>query len=277
GKPVVLVGDDSLELESHRKADPTALEVSQRHRIGPYVSDPSALRRTITEALERPERYRSDNEALVEECFAQRGGCAARAGAAIREALEQDGRHADFPLLRRYAAPDFNSSLAARAYSAACKRHKPKHRSGTAERKGSRKRGASFIKNKSFFVAGSHLEMWRFAPRTDMAGAIYQAFNANSALRFSPTAWKGALARLLSANHSADDARGRDLLQKMGLFRTVSSKYIAENLPIPEDLAASINALGSLADFFDLAARNELAPVDSHQVIGADGLVRPLD
>lgn len=280
GKRVVLVGDDGLELEGHKKADPTALEVGDRHRIGPYVSDPSGLRRAVMQMLDKPGLYRSENEQLVEECFKQRGGCAAVAGQAIRESLESGRGQPNAPVLRRYAAPDFNGVLASRAYSSAHKRRatgRPAGARGGGRKVGGRMTGSSFVKNKTFFAAGSHIETWTFASRKDMADSIYQAFNANSAVRFSPDAWKGALARLLSGSHSPDEASGRELLQKMGMLKTVASMYVAEDQPVPDELTASIDALGPLADFFDLAARNELAPGSAQRYIGVDGLIRPMD
>lgn len=281
GKKVVLIGDDALELSDHKKADSTAIEVSERHRIGPYVSDPSGLRRAVTEMADRPELYKDENESLVRQCFLQRGGCAALASQAIREAVNDDGV-IPRPPLQRYVGPDLNV-LMAKAYASAQNRHARqaagpgagKKRSSAKDR-ARRTKTKSFVRNKTFFEAGSQLEAWRNASRKQMAASIYQAFHASSALRFSQSAWKEALARLLSSTHSPGKDAGNEVLRKIGMLRTLEAICDEEQRALSNDVASSITTLGSLADFFDLAARNELAPGDGQQYIASDGSHRPV-
>src|SRR5690606_2106752 len=112
-KPIILIGDERADFSAHKKADDSALEVSQRDRIGPYVTDADDLERAVYDQLVGS-AYREENERLVGECFSQRGGCAELAAAAIRHAVENES---DRPLLQVYAAPDFSSLLLSRAAS----------------------------------------------------------------------------------------------------------------------------------------------------------------
>src|SRR5690606_11648982 len=84
-------------------------------------TDPAKLAYAVGELLATPEHYRGENEALVAECFAQRGGCALLAANAIRLAVESE---AIKPELQRYAAPDFAGALTAKAFAAAAGRSK---------------------------------------------------------------------------------------------------------------------------------------------------------
>lgn len=117
-KPVVLVGEGDAGYTSHCKADDSAIEVSQRHRIGPYVYDPDGLGPAIRDQLTRFP-YRDRNEELVAECFSQRGGGASMAAKAIRATVELEAQR---PFLQVYAAPDFAANMMSRAAAAAKKR-----------------------------------------------------------------------------------------------------------------------------------------------------------
>lgn len=277
GKKVVLIGDEGSGLEAHKKADPTAIEVSERHRIGPYVSNPAGLRKAISEVSRTVEAYREENESIVRECFHRRGGGAALAADAIRGAVESEGGR---PPLQIYAAPNFNDVLSKRTYSVAQARElrrKRRVRQGLRKKSPNKPKTTSFIKNQSFFSAGMRLEEWATDRPSNMAGRIYQAFNATSALRYSQFAWKQALTRLFDIGYASSVHADRETLRKLGMFRTVESLYIQEGASVPPELSASTQALGPLADFCDLAGRNELAPADKQWYISADGSIRLLE
>lgn len=269
-KAVVLLGGDAVDLDGHPKADPTAIEVSQRSAIGPYVESPGALVEAIERLSEAPGLYRESNEQLVERCFAGRGHCAAAAADAIRRVVEEDPPRRT--PLQRYAAPDFVAGSASRAYAAAMKRAASGRKNAKAPGL-----GRSFVKNQRFLDAGMRLERWTVASPQVMAGSIYQAFNANNAVRFSKRTWKAALSRMLNLGHLTGTEHGEQVLQQIGMMKTVAAGQAGQGRQTPQSLRTALQALGPLADFFDLAARNELASDSGQMYITPRGHIEPLD
>ncbi len=283
-KPVILVGDGDVSFTTHKKADDSAIEISQRHRIGPYVTDPGNLHRVAEDLVER-HPYREANEELVRECFVRRGGCGALAAAAIHEAVEVQTRR---PMLQTYAAPDFSNLLLSRAAAAAKRRRinvgkkSSKKKRIQAEIPGSGKRKAAakggkpvsmkaLVKKRRFFEAGSMLEEWSRKPPKLQAQSLYQAQSAVSAIRFSRSAWRGSLARLFHSIYAPSTTAGRDLLQKLGMIRSAEAWYLKAGDTVPPELAERLQALGPLAGAIDLAARNEVAGTDMQMCITPAG------
>jgi CDP-glycerol glycerophosphotransferase (TagB/SpsB family) len=265
GKPVVLVGHEDADFREHRKADESAIEVSQRHRIGPYVTHPSDLQRAVEE-LVAAHSYREANEKLVEECFQQRGGCGEIAAQGIREAVEAAPRP---PVLQAYAAPDFSTTLLQRAWSAAKKRS-----TSGKKRKRPKRRPESMkmlAKNGRFLEAGLTLEAWRQNPRELVARNFYAAQGTVSAVRFSRVAWRRNLAQLFRSIYSPSTPVGREMLQELGMLRSASEWYGKAKEPIPPELAEKLQALGPLGGVLDLAARNEVAAPKGQMCITPDG------
>jgi len=305
-KPVVLVGDEDADFAGHRKADDSALEISQRHRIGPYMTDKGDLRRVVDELVEH-HPYHDVNEALVEECFVQRGGCGALAAAAIREAVEVEPRR---PLLQTYAAPDFSALLLSRSVAAAKQRRSKSRKNRLSENgqdavvktgiaagqvpmtawpmrttqgerggQAARKAGAepvtmkALVKSGRFFEAGLKLEEWSRRPQEARAQNLLQAHRTTSSIRFSRTAWRDILARLFHGAYSPSTADGRALLQRLGMLRSAEALYLQEQQAEPQELIERVQMLGSLSGVIDLAARNEVACADEQMCITPRGEV----
>ena len=100
-KPVVLLGGDDV-YQRHKKADPTAIEIARQDEIGPRVQDAEALRDTVAQMI-GAHPYVERNEALSQELFVQRGGCAPLAKAAIESFVEEQADRV--PPLVRYMWP----------------------------------------------------------------------------------------------------------------------------------------------------------------------------
>lgn len=300
-KPVVLVGNDAADFSEHKKADESAIEISQRHRIGPYVTDPSEFARAVEE-LVAGHPFRELNEELVDECFAQRGGGAALAAQAIREAVEYEPQR---PLLQAYAAPDFSRLLLSRALTAAAKRRAKARKLGrlkkaAAERRLEKKRAAALAagrplpaakkakkaakpvsmktlaKQGRFFEAGMLLGKWEQAPQKLRALNFYTAQSTASAIRFSRIAWRNSLADLFQSMYSPTTTAGRELLQKLGMLRSAAEWYDRRDDAVPTELTEKLQVLGPLAGVIDLAARNDVAAPGWQMCITPEGEVTEL-
>lgn len=290
-KPVVLVGHEAADFSGHRKADESAIEISQRHRIGPYVTAPEDLRRVVEELVEG-HPYREANEDLVEECFVQRGGGGGLAAEAIREAFASEPQR---PLLQAYAAPDFSTVLLSRALAAAKKRRansaklvrlkeakarsqkKKASRPAVVKKKLAKPESMKVLAKKGrFFEAGTKLEAWGQQPHKSRALNFYTAQSTASTIRFSRFAWRRNLAQLFESIYSPSTTSGRELLQKVGMLRSASEWYARRNDPVPVDLADKLRILGPLAGVLDLAARNDVAAPSDQMCITPAGDVVPL-
>lgn len=127
-KPTVLI-ELNKDYEKHNKADPSAIEIARRDEIGPTARSASALREAVDMMCKASHPYREKNEALVRECFLQRGGCgpiAANALTALARGEVASRRH------DRSEAD--KTALLSAAYMSARKRRKarnvkPPHRS----------------------------------------------------------------------------------------------------------------------------------------------------
>lgn len=126
-KPVVLIGNENVNYEEHKKADEDAIEITQRKRIGPYVPNSDRMYEAVQNILESGEVYKADNEKLVAECFKQRGGCAPLAAEAIQAAIDSQQKR---PPLQKFAAPDFVPSLLSKATTAAKRRRSSRKYNG---------------------------------------------------------------------------------------------------------------------------------------------------
>lgn len=280
--PVVLLGIEGMDLDAHRKADESAIEVAQRHRIGPYVTRPGELKRHVRE-LAHDNPYRDENEALAREQFRQRGGCAALAAEAIRAAVESEPKR---PQLQIYAAPEFSPHLLKRAKTAAAKRQKQlraarkqaalqqQRNAGTADVAAPAPEKVSMkalAKAGAFFAAGRKLEQWCSKPQRIRAGNLYQAQSVASAVRFSRHAWKRALAGLFQGIYAPSSSAGADLLQAFGMLRSAELSYRRRGLELPESLSGKLASLGPLAGVMDLAMRNEVAGPAWQACVSPDG------
>ena len=306
GKPVVLIGSEGENFSEHRKADNSALEVTQRHRIGPYATDAESLVRAVHDQM-RINSFREGNESLVNECFKLRGGGAELAAGAIRRAVAGEG---DRPLLQAYAAPDFVPMLFSRAAVAAKKRRQPtKKVTKRAVAKGKRrhvassptakvtkllglqvkpvqklvpaKRGSAsltaLVKRGDFFAAGKKLESWARQSQDKRALSFHHAQNAASALRLSRVHWRKELSALFKGDYAPSTEAGRGLLRHAGMLRSAEAWYHRNGLQVPRELADRIHNLGSLAGVIDVAARNEVASREMQLCITPSGGVRPLE
>lgn len=277
-KPVVLVGDQNADFAGHKKADDSAIEISQRHRIGPYVTRAEELRHVVDELVGK-NPYREANEELVQECFLQRGGCGALAAAAIREVIEAEPHR---PLLQTYAAPDFSSLLLTRAAAAAKKRRaggkkKPAGRASKPKTaNGQPVSMRTLVKRGQFFEAGSQLEKWGAQPDKAQTQNLYQAQSTASAIRFSRGAWRDSLARLFRTIHVPSSTAGRELLQELGMLRSAEAWYRKKGDSAPQELLERLQMLGPFAGVIDLAARNEVADADLQMCITPRGEVAGL-
>src|SRR5690606_14937023 len=301
-KPVVLIGNDAADFSEHKKADESAIEISQRHRIGPYVTDPSELARVVDE-LAAGSPFREINEELVDECFAQRGGGGALAAQAILEAVETQPQR---PLLQAYAAPDFSSLLLSRALTAARKRRAKARKLArlkkeAAERRLKKKRAAALAagrplpatkkaakkaakpvsmkvlaKQGHFFKAGMLLGKWEQAPQKLRAQNFYTAQSTASAIRFSRIGWRSSLADLVQSMYSPTTTAGRELLQKLGMLRSAVEWYDRRGDTVPVELNEKLQVLGPLAGVIDLAARNDVAAPGWQMCITPKGEVTEL-
>lgn len=264
-KPVVLVGGDE-DYSHHRKADPTALEVVERDHIGPWVRDPSQLASVIADRLQGTQAWREANEALVERCFGRRGGGAAVAAEAIRACVHES---APRPPLQLYAAPDFTGPVLAKAHAAAKKRQKQAKRRGGSWKK--------LALQGDFFNAGLTIELWRKRDQATRVRGLYQARNAVSAVRYSPGAWKGEVARIFRGVFAPSTRAGRELLREFGMLTTAAAWYTRMEGTVPPELQARIEGLGPLAGVLDVASRNEVTGEQWQECIAPSGELRQLD
>lgn len=89
-KPVVLLQSES-ESRFGEKLDEDSLEYAARHRIGPVIDDPDALRGAIAEIVRDPSRFAEENDALVRELYVEGGSAVRRSAAALRALADGKG------------------------------------------------------------------------------------------------------------------------------------------------------------------------------------------
>lgn len=287
GNPVILLGIEGMDLDAHKKADDSAIEVSQRARIGPYVTRPGELLRHVRE-LTSGNPYREENEALVREHFRQRGGGAALAAEAIRKAVETEPER---PQLQIYAAPEFSTHLLKRAKTAAKKRKKQlrdarkqakleEQQDGGAQADSAARPGKmsmkALAKAGEFFAAGRKLEQWSTKPQRVKAESLYQAQSVSSAVRFSRHAWRRALASLFQGIYAPSSNAGAELLQSFGMLRSAALSCRKRGTEVSDDLSRKLASLGPMAGIMDLAMRNEVAEPAWQACVSPDGEVTGL-
>lgn len=120
GKPTVLLSLGK-DLADHRKADPSAFEITRQPEIGPLVDLPEDLHGAVHMMLDPHHPYKEKNSALVTESFVQRGGCAELASDGIKQLLRGELVR---PSLQTYIAPQVVVPLLNRTYSNAVRRAK---------------------------------------------------------------------------------------------------------------------------------------------------------
>ena len=116
-RPVVLLAQGA-DYATHKKAEPTALEISEHASIGPLVGETDDLNAAIARVLGPENPFRAANEEMVKRCFVQRGGCAPLAAEAIRAVAE--GK-VEVPPLQLYAGSQVRGLILPRALMTAKK------------------------------------------------------------------------------------------------------------------------------------------------------------
>lgn len=131
-KPVILLGIGG-DYFDHKKAEPTALEISEQESIGPLVEDPDRLHDIIDSVFGDEIDYKEKSRSLKARCFFREGNCAQFAAEGVYKLLSEGVSQ---PPLQRYAGPQVRSLVYKSALMAAIKRRK---RGNVKERAGNGK------------------------------------------------------------------------------------------------------------------------------------------